>query len=191
MISIEEHGPDILEEYARTPIRFQVNEYFEIVLKDQGLEGMELVLREVDPPYIKDYDVFEPIISWREQFDLSNWVFLLAKIDGENVGAAAVAYDTKDVNMLQGRDDITVLWDIRVAPSYRGKGVGSALFKHAAEWSRDRNCKFMKVETQNINVPACRFYAKQGCHLGAIDMYAYPDFQAEACLMWYLPFYSR
>ena len=33
-----------------------------------------------------------------------------------------------------------------------------------------------KVVTQNINVPACRFYMKQGCVPGAIDRFAYPDF---------------
>jgi len=186
MISIEEHGPEILEEFAQIPIRFEVKEYFEVVLKDTGLRGMDLVLKEVDPPYVKDYDIYEPIVSWREQLDLSNWVFLMARYDGEDVGAAAIAYDTKGVNMLQGRDDIAVLWDIRVAPSYRGMGIGSALFEHAAGWSRERNCRYMKVETQNINVPACRFYAKQGCYLGAIDMHAYPDFEDEVCLMWYL-----
>ncbi len=36
-----------------------------------------------------------------------------------------------------------------------------------------------------INVPACRFYAKQGCVLGAIDRYAYPDHPDEVQLLWY------
>jgi len=47
----------------------------------------------------------------------------------------------------------------------------------------------LKVETQNINVPGCRFYAKQGCELGAIHRYGYagcPDIAHEAMLFWYL-----
>ena len=187
MVVVSEHGPEILDEYARIPIRFQVKEYFQVQWKDGGLGGMELVLREVDPPFIKDHDRSDPVIYWKRDFDLSNWVFLMAEEDGEKVGAAAIAYDTKGVHMLQGRKDITVLWDIRVSPEYRGGGVGSALFTHAAEWSRKKNCRLMKVETQNINVPACRFYAKQGCYLGSIDIHAYPKFENEVCLMWYLP----
>jgi hypothetical protein len=41
------------------------------------------------------------------------------------------------------------------------------------------------VETQNINVPACRFYARMRCTLGAIHRYAYPDLPGEAQLLWY------
>ena len=43
----------------------------------------------------------------------------------------------------------------------------------------------MKVETQNVNVPACRFYARQGCVLGAINRFAYPDLPDEVQLLWY------
>lgn len=186
MVVITEHGPDILDEYSRIPIRFQVREYLEVRLKDSGIAGIELIPREVDPPYIKDYDISGSAISWKEQFDLSNWVFLIAEDGGEKVGAATVAYNTPGVNMLRGRNDITVLWDIRVDPRWRGRGIGGALFEHAAGWSRERNCRLMKVETQNINVPACRFYAKQGCYLGAIDVHAYPEFEDEVCMIWYL-----
>ena len=44
----------------------------------------------------------------------------------------------------------------------------------------------MKVETQNINVPACRFYARMGCELGTIDRFAYPDLPGETQLLWHL-----
>ncbi len=187
MVIIQEHSSEILEEYAQIPIRFEVKEYFAVKLKNKGLGGFDLKLRDVDPPFAKDYDESEPIIDWKNKFDTSKWVFLLAIEDDKKVGAATVAFDSKNVNMLQGRDDITVLWDIRVDPSYRGQGIGTKLFNYAAEWSRKRYCRFMKVETQNINVPACKFYAKQGCYLGTIDLHAYPEFENEVCLIWYLP----
>jgi hypothetical protein len=41
------------------------------------------------------------------------------------------------------------------------------------------------VETQTINVPACRFYSKMGCTLGAIDRYAYVDLPNEIQLLWF------
>ena len=44
----------------------------------------------------------------------------------------------------------------------------------------------MKIETQNINVPACRFYARQGCRLSAIVSHAYAEFPDEIQLIWRL-----
>jgi hypothetical protein len=43
----------------------------------------------------------------------------------------------------------------------------------------------LKVETQNINIPACRFYAAQGCHLGGFNLHAYPAEMNEIQLLWY------
>ena len=54
---------------------------------------------------------------------------------------------------------------------------------------RKQGCKQLKIEAQNNNVPACRFYAARGCHLGAIDRYAYahnPRLADETMLIWYL-----
>jgi GNAT superfamily N-acetyltransferase len=77
------------------------------------------------------------------------------------------------------------LGDIRVSPEARGKGVGARLFAAVEFWARARGCTRLKVETQNINVPACRFYARQGCVLGAIHRFAYPDLPGEVMLLWY------
>ena len=111
-------------------------------------------------------------------------------MDGrEMVGGATVAYDTPQVNMLDNRRDMAVLWDLRVRPDRRGEGIGKLLFRHAAAWARSRPCDWLKIETQNINVPACRFYASQGCELGAIHRFGYagePDVAHEVRLFWYL-----
>ena len=42
------------------------------------------------------------------------------------------------------------------------------------------------AETQNINVPACRFYAAQGCELRGIHVGAYPEHPEEVQLLWYM-----
>ena len=88
---------------------------------------------------------------------------------------------------LKTGEDLSVLWDIRVDPAYRG--VGIPLFRHAADWSRKHGCRQMKVETQNVNVPACRFYQRMGCQLGEIRLYGYaavPAVADEVMLNWYL-----
>jgi len=43
----------------------------------------------------------------------------------------------------------------------------------------------LKVETQNANVGACRFYARHGFVLRAANRFAYPLFPAEIQLLWY------
>ena len=112
---------------------------------------------------------------------------VLSAFDGPSrVGGAVVAWRTPGADMLEGRDDLAVLWDIRVHPEYRGRGIGARLFRRAAGWARDQGCVVLKIETQNINVPACRFYASQGCELRAVHLNAYPELPHEVQLLWYL-----
>jgi ribosomal protein S18 acetylase RimI-like enzyme len=80
---------------------------------------------------------------------------------------------------------LATLWDIRVVPNRRGDGIGTGLFRAAEGWSRARGALWLKAETQNINVPACRFYARLGCVLGSVDRFAYPNLPDEAQLVWY------
>lgn len=186
-VKIVEETPAILAEYEKISIAFRVETAFRVELLSNGLEGVRLTEETVEKPFIKDYDVCEEDrpTNWAKRFDLSNWGFL-SVFDGEKrIGAATIALKTPEVFMLEGRDDLACLWDLRVAPEYRGKGVGNQLFAAALNLARTRNCRQFKVETQNINVPACRFYVRQGCHLGAFNLHAYPESLKEIQLIWY------
>lgn len=66
-----------------------------------------------------------------------------------------------------------------------GRGIGSALFRAAGDWAGARGCRWLKIETPNVNVPACRFYQKMGCSLGAIDRFAHRGQPAEVRLPWW------
>lgn len=190
-VTIQEIGVEDLARYAEVPIVFEVRSVLQIDLIDGGLGGIRLREEKVVPPYVKDYDGYEDDgpERWPMRFDLRNWGIFLAVDGTRSVGGVVVAFDTPGVNMLAGRRDLAVLWDIRVHPEFRRRGTGTALFRHAVDWSRDRKCVQMKVETQNVNVSACRFYAKQGCHLGEINRYGYaghPEVGHEVMLVWYL-----
>jgi GNAT superfamily N-acetyltransferase len=152
-----------------------------------GLGGMLLQEIPVEQPYIKDYDAYGEIpTDWPRKFDVTRWGFFLAMEGGEPVGAAAVAFDTSGVFMLEARRDLAVLWDIRSQPTHRGTGI--PLFRYAVDWARKRGCRQIKIETQNVNVPACRFYQRMGCHLGEIRRFGYaavPAVAHEIMLNWY------
>jgi hypothetical protein len=63
------------------------------------------------------------------------------------------------------------------------------LFWQAASWAKAHGYGQLGLETQNVNVEACRFYARQGCQLGAIHRFGYAgceDVAHEAMLLWYL-----
>jgi GNAT superfamily N-acetyltransferase len=141
--------------------------------------------RQLDRSYVKDYDAIESPLKWPQSFDMTKWAFFIAYLNGVPAGGATVALDTTELVMLEGRRDLAVLWDIRVAPNERGHGIGTKLFQAAEEWAKTKGCRQLKVETQNINVPACRFYSKQGCVLGAVHRFAYPEFPDEVQLLWY------
>jgi GNAT superfamily N-acetyltransferase len=151
------------------------------------LSGARLIEEPIEKPFVKDYDAYaeEKPSRWRERFDLSNWGIFAAFDGAKRIGGAATAWKTPEIFMLEGREDLACLWDLRVAPEYRGKQIGQRLFEYALNWAKMRNCRLFKVETQNINVPACRFYLKQGCELGAINRFAYPDLPNEIQLIWY------
>ena len=186
-IEIVEEDASALADHARIPIAFRVREVLDVEPADGGLGGLRLRTRTLDAPWEKDYDA-EPgnhPTAWPSRFDMRRWGFLSARSGGTRAGGAIVAWHSDGVAPMDGRHDLAVLWDIRVAPPSRGMGIGSALFRAAERWAAAREARWLKAETQNINVPACRLYAGQGCTLGAVNRFAYPSLPDEAQLLWY------
>ena len=184
-IEILEETPAVLTEYQKISIAFRVETVFRVRLIENGLGGIELSEKTLETPFVKDYDKHEKPSDWAQRFELSNWGFFSAFKGEKRIGGAAVAWKTPELFMLEGREDAACLWDLRIAPEFRGKGVGKQLFEYALNWAKTRNCSLFKVETQNINVPACRFYARRGCHLGAFNLHAYPAEMNEIQMIWY------
>ena len=179
-----------LDGYGEVSIAFKVRSILRPERQNGGLGGILLREEAVESTYLKDYDALhtEGPQRWVRRFDTRNWAFLVAEHQDLVVGGATIAYDTPSVNMLAGRRHLAVLWDLRVRPEWRRKGIGRRLFNRAAEWSEHRCCAKLKIETQNVNVAACRFYQAMGCHLGEIDCYAYagdPRVAHETMLVWY------
>lgn len=176
-----------VEELARVPISFTVDRVCDVLTSTNGVDRFVLSEHPIETPYVKNYDGIngEGPKQWARHFDISHWGFIRAASNSRLIGGAVIAFRTAEVTMLEGRDDLAVLWDIRVSPDVRGQGVGSALFDAAESWARARGCRQLKIETQNINVAACRFYERHGCVLEAVNRLAYPQFPDEIQLLWY------
>ena len=180
-----------LEEYSKISIAFEVKSIYEVKLIDNGLGGIKLIETEVDP-HVKDYDEIEEgnkPIDWSNEFDITNWGLFLIYDDSIPIAGATVAFDTSNIGMLHGKKDRAMLWDLRVHPDYRRLGLGKKLFQKIKEWSKNKGCNRLIIDTQNSNVPACKFYVQQGCQLGEINRFKYidnPKIKDEVMLVWYL-----
>ena len=190
-LKIREHSRDGMASYADISIAFTVARVLDVTVRTGDPGDFALAERPVEVPYVKDYDRIEHPADWAQRFDLSNWGFFGAWVEGQRVGAAAVVFKTPTVSLLEGRTDHAVLWDIRVASEARRLGIGAALYRAAVAWATARGCSELKVETQNVNVPACRFYAAQGCELRAVHRFAYPALPDEVQLLWYKDLRAR
>jgi GNAT superfamily N-acetyltransferase len=179
-VTVVEDPIAALADYARISIAFTVESVLDCV---ESIAGLPLSERSV-LPYRKDYDAIEHPLSWATKFDISKWGVLAATVGTERVGGAVLAFDTSAIQMLEDRTDVAVLWDIRVRPELRRLGVGAALFQAAEHWAARRGCCELKVETQSTNMPACRFYDRQGCQLRHVIPGAYPTLPDEVQLIW-------
>jgi ribosomal protein S18 acetylase RimI-like enzyme len=188
-VDIQEHGADRLAEYAAVSIAFRVAEVLDLDGISADSSAATIPTRPVAPPYIKDYDSVagDAPLDWPARFDVSRWTFLAAFAGGKRVGCATMIARDPAVDLLDRRDDLARLWDLRVAAEFRHRGVASALLAAVEERARAQDTRTLMVETQDINVPACRFYARQRFVLGAVNRGAYPDLPHEVQLLWYKP----
>jgi ribosomal protein S18 acetylase RimI-like enzyme len=166
-------------DYARVSCAFHVTSELDVdALESQGV----FTERAVSPAYVKDYDAIPENrpMDWPTRFDTSTWQ-LFSAFDGDARvgGAMAIPYEI-------GREPnaSTELWDLRVAPSVRGRGIGHLLFEAVAQWSRERHHPSLVIETQHTNVAACQLYRARGCVIQSITRQAYPSLPNETRIMW-------
>ena len=187
-ITFKEVDKSCFEIYDNIPMKVDVHSEYKIKRVDNGLGGLAFEEVPVEP-YIKDFGKHDCATTYEERFDISTWRFYMA-FDGERaIGAATVAGPTKGMNMLYGREDACVLWDIRVADGYKYQGIGQTLLDMGIAGARECGYQQMIIECQNNNVPACNFYHKQGAVLCKVDMHAYymePEVRNEVQFVWYL-----
>jgi streptothricin acetyltransferase len=152
-----------------------VNSHLRLHIQDNKIsysivpvEPYEKVLN-VDP---EDYKTF---------IDNPVKVIFFADVDGKPAG---------QIKLVPWWNKFAYLEELAVSTEFRGKGVGRALMNRAIEWAKHQNFPGITLETQDNNVPACKFYENCGFVLGGFDLYAYRnlDNASEIALYWYLIF---
>ena len=184
-INIVEETPDQLAEYARISIGFLVREVFDVAAIEALRRGENAIASPVPEPYWKDYDVHpngHPT-HWLAR-DKNRWAILAAYRDGQRVGGAAVVIARAEPDLTHDRLGGALLWDLRVAPDARRQGVGTSLLKRVTDVAVRVGAGRLQVETQQLNVPACRFYQRSGFALIDVRPHAYPELPDEVQLLW-------
>jgi len=186
-ISIVEVKPTQLQEYASISIAYEYDKILQVHTVDNGLGGFTMKEVMLSSFRRKNYDEHQgnTPLDWSLRFDISKWGILLAMHRSAPVGGAAIAFGDLNIRLLDDRNDIAVLWDIRIDPEFRKKGIGSRLLSYSEAWAKTQGAKLLKIETQNINLEACRFYSRKGYSLEAINRMAYEDLPDEVQLLWY------
>ena len=185
-IDIVEETSSRLAEYAQVRTGLLVSELFDEENVVALAHGVAAEPSAVPTPYWKDYDSYpggQPT-DWSARFDVSGWIILAAFCDAERVGGAVVIVDDPRIELLRDCSSCALLWDIRVAPEMRGQGIGSVLLRAAEDRARHRGASTLRVETQQVNVPACRFYQHEGFYLERATPGAYADLPNEIQLLW-------
>ena len=103
----------------------------------------------------------------------------LAYLDGSVAGRVVLSV---------GWNRYTWIDDIAVDARSRRTGVGRALMDQTVAWTIRLGLPGIRAETQNNNVPACKFYEACGFRLGGFDRDLYRGLDVgttEVALFWY------
>lgn len=134
------------------------------------------------PNFIKTYPRDE--IDYTTFLDHPDKVIFLAYRDARAIG---------QIVLLKSWNRYGYVQSLNVDAPFRGGGVGQALLEKGIEWARQKNLPGVMLETQDINVSACKLYERAGFRLGGFDKFLYTPFHMdppETALYWYLIFSS-
>ncbi|MDY8046617.1 GNAT family N-acetyltransferase [Paenibacillus polymyxa] len=129
-------------------------------------------------PYFKQYEDDDVDISYIDEQGKSIFLY----------------YDENDcvgqIKLCTNWNGYALIEDIAVAKDWRHKGIGAALLSKATEWAKQNNLVGLMLETQDVNVLACRFYAKNNFVIGGVDTMLYSNFSTahEKAIFWYYKF---
>ncbi|MFD3258101.1 GNAT family N-acetyltransferase [Paenibacillus lentus] len=128
--------------------------------------------------YIKQYENDDIDISYIENKDKAVFFYY----EGNNcIG---------QIRLRTNWNGFAFIEEITVAINWRQRGIGTELLMKAIKWAKQNNLVGLMLETQDVNLSACRFYAKNNFVIGAVDNMLYTNFSTanEKAIIWYYKF---
>ena len=167
--------PDDLAELERLDIGFVTHAIYD-VMRDS--RGFSLVESTIKPPLRKKYSV-----DWRAIEAAS--AAIVAEIDGTIAGVASLNYE--------GWNRRAVVSHLYVDAAARRRGIGSRLLQELRMRANVFGARSLFVETQNVNLPAIRFYERNGFTLVGLDisLYVARDAPGETALYFATPLEAK
>lgn len=170
-----------LQGHADIPSGFEAHSAYMV---NRGANGFELAERALGAAFRKNYDAFENPLDWSVALEGVRCVRISAFAKAERVGAVIAAVATPGLVAWETGANAAVLWDLRVAPAYRRQSVATTLLREICVWAGQAGCNELKVETQNTNPAACKFYERSGFTVVLAQPGAYAEFPDELQLIW-------
>lgn len=132
-------------------------------------EETSLVLRlaKLERPILKRYNHLdaETLQQYRQ---VPQHGYSFGAFEGEKLVGAILAEPHTWNNSLW-------VWELDVAESYRGQGIGRQLMEALIDKGTAAGFRTITCETQNINVPAIRFYRRMGFRMEGADISYYSN----------------
>jgi len=156
---------ELYKEDERLPVlkdKYVTGSYYDllVICKKENWR-IELSLKPFGKPLEKNYEgrFFEAHVDEPRVF--------AAVLDGQQVGWIELGYEKWNNRMC--------VWEFLVREQLRGKSIGTTLMRHAIEIAKQKAARMLVLETQSCNVPAIKFYFKQGFSLIGFDLAAYSN----------------
>ena len=150
------------------------------------------IFGKIVPEYKKNNWMFtEVLLEHPYEYKYSNDEEDYSEYIGRNDKNIYLYYDNNicigQIIVIKNWNKYTKIHDICVAKDFRNKGVGQILMNQAIKWTIDKKLKGLMLETQDVNLAACRFYRKFGFILGGVDTMLYSNFDIsdQKALFWY------
>ena len=121
-VHVHSRPPSLLDRWHQLPTRFTADRRVDLDGVPLDVPCPPVPTRPRGSVLVKDYDAVEHPSRWSRFLDVSRWGVLVVEEDGAWLGGAVVAWHTPGCHMLEGRSDLAVLWDLRVAPTARRRG---------------------------------------------------------------------
>jgi ribosomal protein S18 acetylase RimI-like enzyme len=136
--------------------------YYDLFIKcEKEIWRIELSLKPFEKPVEENYEgrFFETHIEEPRVF--------AAVLDGQQVGWIELGYEKWNNRMR--------VWEFLVREQFRRKGIGTTLMRHGVEIARNKAARMLVLETQSCDIPAIKFYIRQGFRLIGFDLAAYSN----------------